>query len=286
MYQTRNKERVLQLMEGAYDLHTHTAPDFFPRSLNDFELMKQADQYKMAGVMLKNHLDPTPARAILANSCGFKARAFGSVAMNLSVGGLNPVAAWKYLELGARILWMPTIHSRNQIEYCKIDAKLQHTGIRLLDDNGNLKPEVLEILDLAKEYEAAVATGHISIGESMALCTAARERGIKTILTHPDWACTMVPVEIQKRLVSKGVIVEKLWFDVGPNLITAEYIAQTIKELKPENCFMATDLGQKGMELPTEGMMHFMDAMLEQGLSYEQVHEMTHEIPAAILGRL
>lgn len=283
MYQPHD-EKVLKLMEGAYDLHTHTSPDFFPRSLDDFELMRQADQYHMAGVMLKNHLDPTPARAILVNSCGYKAKAYGSAVMNLSIGGLNPVAAQRYLELGAKIIWMPTIHARNQIEYSKIDTRLRHPGIRLLEDDGSLKSEVLEILDLVKEYEAAVATGHISIGESIALCTAARERGIKTILTHPDWACTMVPVEIQKFLVSKGVLVEKLWFDVGLNLITAEYMARTIRELKPENCFMGTDRGQKCREFPAEGLMMFMEAMLEQGLSYEQVSCMTHEIPANIIG--
>ena len=283
MYQPRH-EKVLKLMEGAYDLHTHTSPDFFPRSLDDFELMRQADQYKMAGVMLKNHLDPTPARASLVNSMGYKAKAYGSAVMNLSVGGLNPIAAQKSLELGAKIIWMPTIHSRNQIEYSKIDGKINHPGIRLLDEEGNLKTEVFEILDLIKDYDAAVATGHISIGESIAVCTAARERGITTILTHPDWACTTVPLEIQKLLVSKGVLVEKLWFDVGLNLITAEYMAQTIKELGPENCFMATDRGQKGLEFPAEGLMMFMDAMLDYGISLEDIHGMTHQNPEKIIG--
>ncbi len=284
MYEPRNKDQVLDLMKGAYDLHTHTSPDFFPRALDDFKLLKQADEYGMAGVMLKNHLDPTPARAILVNSRGYKAKAYGSAVMNLTVGGVNPIAAQRYLELGAKIIWMPTIHSRNQIEYSKIDGKLNHPGIRLLDEEGNLKAEVLEVLDLVKEYGAAVATGHISIGESIAVCTAARERGIKTILTHPDWACTTVPLEIQKLLVSKGVIVEKLWFDVGLNLVTAGYMAQTIKELGPENCFLATDRGQAGMEFPAEGLMMFMDAMLDEGLTYDQVHYMTHDNPEKIIG--
>lgn len=94
----------------------------------------------------------------------------------------------------------------------------------------------------------------------------------------------MVPIEIQKLLVMKGVIVEKLWFDVGLNLITAEYMAQTIKELGPENCFMATDRGQKGLEFPAEGLMMFMDAMLDCGFSAEEVHRMTHENPEKVIG--
>ena len=284
MYQPRNGDRVLQLMEGAYDLHTHTLPDFFPRCLDDFELLRQADQYGMAGVMLKNHLDPTVARSILVNSQGFKAKAYGSAVMNLTIGGVNPIAAQRYLEMGAKIIWMPTLHSRNQMEYHNFDDKLRHPGIRLLDEEGNLKPEVYEVLELVKKYDAAVATGHISLGESVAVCTAARERGIKTILTHPDWACTTIPLEIQKMLVSKGVIVEKLWFDVGVNLVSASYMAQTIKELGPENCFLATDRGQLGKEYPAEGLMMFMDAMLDEGLTYDQVRYMTHDNPAKIVG--
>ena len=100
MYKPRHRE-VLELMKGAYDLHTHTAPDFGPRALNDKELLEQADAFGMAGVMLKNHLDPTPARAILANTTGgYKTKAYGSAVMNLSIGGLNPIAAKYYLQFG------------------------------------------------------------------------------------------------------------------------------------------------------------------------------------------
>lgn len=285
MYKPKHTEEVLALMEGAYDLHTHTSPDFSERSLNDEELLQQADMYKMAGVMLKNHLDPTPARAILANMPEkHMARAYGSAVMNLSVGGLNPIAAKYYLELGAKVIWMPTVHARNQIEYFGRDKKVDHPGIRLLDEEGKLKPEVFEILELIKDYDAAIATGHISIGESIAVCTAAREKGIRAVLTHPDWTCTTVPVDIQKSLVEKGVMVEKLWFDIGINHVTAEYMAQTIRDLGVKNCFMATDRGQAGKEFPVEGMMMFMDAMLDCGLSYEEIYLMTHDNPEKVLG--
>ena len=249
MYTPKHKNEVLELMKGAYDLHTHTSPDFGARALNDRELLEQADAYGMAGVMLKNHLDPTPARAILANTSGqYTAKAYGSAVLNLSIGGLNPLAVKYYLKLGAKIIWMPTLHARNQIEYFGRDPFANHPGIRLLDENGDLKPEVLEILDLIKEYDATVATGHISIGESIAVCNAARERGVRTVLTHPDWTCTTVPADVQTQLVKKGVILEKLWFDIGINHVTAEYMAQTIRDAGVENCFMATDRGQSGKE--------------------------------------
>lgn len=284
MYEPKHRDIIQELMRGAYDLHTHTSPDFSPRSLNDGELLEHADQYQMAGVMLKNHLDPTPARAVLANTLGkYKTKAYGSAVMNLSIGGLNPIAAHYYLELGAKVIWMPTLHARNQIEYFGRDQISNHPGIRLLDDEGNLKSEVLEILALVRDYGAAVATGHISIGESIAVCTEARRMGIKTILTHPDWACTTIPIEIQKRLADQGVIVEKLWFDVGLNHISAAYMAKTIRDLGPEHCYMATDRGQAGAEYPVEGMMMFMDALLDEGIAADEIRLMTHDIPQQII---
>lgn len=141
-----------------------------------------------------------------------------------------------------------------------------------------------EVLELVKEYDAAVAHRPYQPGGIRCGRTAAGSGGIKTILTHPDWACTTIPLEIQKMLVSKGVIVEKLWFDVGVNLVSASYMAQTIKELGPENCFPATDRGQLGKEYPAEGLMMFMDAMLDEGLTYDQVRYMTHDNPAKIVG--
>ena len=285
MYTPKHKNEVLELMKGAYDLHTHTSPDFGVRALNDRELLEQADAYGMAGVMLKNHLDPTPARAILANTSGqYTAKAYGSAVLNLSIGGLNPLAVKYYLKLGAKIIWMPTLHARNQIEYFGRDPFANHPGIRLLDENGDLKPEVLEILDLIKEYDATVATGHISIGESIAVCNAARERGVRTVLTHPDWTCTTVPADVQTKLVQKGVISKKLCADRAITNENAESMAQTIRDAGVENCFMATDRGQSGKEYPVEGLMMFMDAMLDCGFSVEEIDIMTHENPERVLG--
>ena len=46
---------------------------------------------------------------------------------------------------------------------------------------------------------------------------------------------------------------------------------------------MATDRGQAGKEYPAEGMMMFMDAMLDCGISCEDIYKMTHENPKWVL---
>ena len=39
----------------------------------------------------------------------------GSVTLNDAVGGLNPFAVEAALDLGARVIWMPTISAQNHI---------------------------------------------------------------------------------------------------------------------------------------------------------------------------
>ena len=39
----KNRQIAQQLLIGAYDLHTHSAPSVFQRSLDSMELMKEAD---------------------------------------------------------------------------------------------------------------------------------------------------------------------------------------------------------------------------------------------------
>ena len=85
------KELAKELISGSYDLHTHTIPSAFPRALDDLELVREAEDVHMAGVMIKAHYGCTAARAALINRVsGCHARAFGGLALNWPTGGLNP----------------------------------------------------------------------------------------------------------------------------------------------------------------------------------------------------
>ena len=103
--------------------------------------------------------------------------------------------------------------------------------------------------------------------------------GIKTVLTHPDWACTTIPVEIQKSWLIWGDR-EKLWFDVGLNHSygnlhgtddTGSWRGKLPSGDRPRT---------ENFEYPVEALMMFMDAMLDEGFSKEEVRIMTHDVPA------
>jgi hypothetical protein len=106
---------VLELLEGAIDIHIHSAPDVYPRILNDVELALQAKDMGMQAIVVKNHFFPTEARAQLATDVtGFPV--YGGIALNLSVGGLNHHAVESSLKMGAKIVWLPTLHARKFLQ--------------------------------------------------------------------------------------------------------------------------------------------------------------------------
>src|SRR5438094_674346 len=68
----------------------------------------------LAGFVLKSHYVPTAERAAVVNEAlGGEVQVLGALALNASVGGMNPLAVEIAAREGARILWMPTVDAAN-----------------------------------------------------------------------------------------------------------------------------------------------------------------------------
>ena len=281
------REQAIELIKDGYDLHTHTTPSHVSRALDDFMLLHEADEYEMAGVMIKNHYEPTAARAVIANLYAGtkKTKAFGSVTLNWPVGGLNPYAVESSLKMGAKIVWMPTRDSANSLIHGNMNGDFfDRPGIGIYKEDGKINERVFEILEVVKKYNAYLATGHLSVQESIDLCKVARQQNVKMILTHPDWYRTVVPFEIQLELAEMGVLVEKLWNNVAEGNITAENMAKSMKGIGYERIFMATDRGVSEREHPVEGMLLFIKSMIEQGIKENDIKTMVCQVPKMIVG--
>jgi hypothetical protein len=97
-------------LEGSIDIHIHSAPDVYPRLLNDVELALSAKENGMRAILVKNHYSETAGRARLASDvAGFPV--FGGIALNLTSGGMNKHAVRMALKMGAKEVWMPTVHA-------------------------------------------------------------------------------------------------------------------------------------------------------------------------------
>jgi hypothetical protein len=286
--------QVMRLIEGAIDMHIHSAPDVYPRILNDVELGRQAKEMGMRAIVIKNHFVTTADRAQVAtDEAGFPV--YGGIALNHSVGGVNHHAVDITLKLGGKIVWLPTLHARAFI------SKKDHVkslagqlgegleGLYLLDDQGQLEPEVYPVLDLIAKADVILATGHVSIPEAQAVVREAARRGVKKIVvTHPLASFVAYTLDDMKEMLDLGAMwLEHVYNDttrqVGhPIKIKALYDA--IKAIGAEHCIMSTDAGQWLNPVPVQQMGIYIKDMLNHGLSEQEIRAMVSDNPARALG--
>lgn len=191
---------VMELLEGAIDMHIHSAPDIYQRIQNDVELAVQAKEMGMQAIVVKNHFFPTEARALLATDVtGFPV--YGGIALNLSVGGLNHHAVESSLKMGAKIVWLPTLHARKFLQNLshvktlagELGSDIQ--GIYLLEeDDETLKPEILNIFSLIAKRNVVLATGHVTLKEAKIAVKAAADAGVKKSLLRTHWQALSIIV--------------------------------------------------------------------------------------------
>src|SRR3990172_7366447 len=105
-----------QLLRGAIDLHAHSWPEFSLKvrgRVDDLEWAHLAQAAGMRAFVMKSHVFPTVAQAYLISQTVPGIKVFGSITLNVNVGGLSPFAVEVAGEMGAKIVWMPTWSSKN-----------------------------------------------------------------------------------------------------------------------------------------------------------------------------
>src|SRR5262249_54752940 len=112
-------------------------------------------------------------------------RVFGGICTDYPSGGLSVEAVESALFLGARIVWLPTVHSRFDLERRRARGRtsIDLPGLDVIDADGNVVPVVHEIFDLVRRKDAVLATGHISAEEHYAVAKEFGRRG-KVLVTH------------------------------------------------------------------------------------------------------
>ncbi|MFB6466384.1 DUF6282 family protein [Cytobacillus sp. Hz8] len=283
----------LDLIKGAYDLHIHTGPDVMTRKLDDLEMAERAIKAGMKGWAIKSHYIATSGRARLINKLYPELNVVGTVTLNNAVGGLNYLAVEMAARDGAKLVWMPTCDSTNEQEFFKKGshkklpfwAKLQmelidlgkiSSSISVLDENGGLRKEAIEVLDVIVQYNMILATGHLGKKESYALVKKAKDMGIKKIiLTHPDFPSQDYTKEEQKEFAEMGAYMEHCFTTPATGKTTWEAAIEQIRHVGPEKVVLSTDLGQPANVFPDEGLLQFAQRLTENGFTKEEVMQMT-----------
>ena len=144
--------------------------------------------------------------------------AFGAIVLNRSVGGINPHVVQAALQYGAKIVFMPSNHSKWHADYFqtpdypqlgRMQKQLPGNGVTVFDESGSLTPEAVEVVRLVADADACLATGHLSIAEIRALLDAATANGVtKFLVTHANWALCRLELDVQRELIAAGAYLE------------------------------------------------------------------------------
>jgi len=283
---------------GTIDMHVHAGPDTASRSVNDFELVRKAKEMGMRGVVTKNHEFITNDRAYLVRQIIPGIEVFGGIALNESVGGINPEAVAQMIKFTGgcgKIVWLPTHGAANHKSF--FAKKADAGGIRVIDASGNVIPELRKVLKLIAKADIIFATGHVSSKEVLASVKAAKQEGVRRVLvTHAMQSPGELSIDDLKRCVEAGAFIENcyLTYLMGPQAalgwmkgwkhVSFEEFAKAIKEVGAENCVIATDLGQYMNAIPADGMKEFILALMSKGINQEQINWMAKKNPARLLG--
>lgn len=289
------KNEYQDLMQGAVDMHIHSAPDAFDRSLNDIELAQIAEKEGFKAIVIKNHVSSSAGRAELVNTLVNDVRVYGGIALNRAVGGINPEAvSWmtrtspKY----GKMVWFPTFDASHH----KKQYGLEGEGISIIQ-GGELQPEVVEILQIIKDNDLVLATGHLSPPEVRILVEKARTMEIeKIIITHAIADTPEMELEQMKKMTELGAYIELTYLSYlsGPQAplgflqaskhVSIKKMKEVIDALGADKVLISTDLGQSGNATAPDGLKNFVKLLIAAGITEQQISTMIKTNPYKLLG--
>jgi len=270
-------------IEGAIDLHVHSAPDSIPRALTAIETAQTARRYGMRAVLYKNHFVETATLAYLVSEVVPEVGAYGGIALNRFVGCINVAAVEQMAAMTGghgRVVWMPTVDAAQGPFAAAVDA----ADIVPVSARGELLPEVIAVLETIASLDLALATGHSSPQDSLLLVRAAHDLGIdRIVITHP-LADLSLPEAIQREVIALGALLEYPIANAAPIGSTSfeEFVAR-IRTAGAENVVLSTDLGQAANPIPAAGFASGVQRLLDAGFTEREIDLMIRRNPARIL---
>ena len=274
-----------QSLKGVVDIHVHSDPDSVPRSIDAIDIAKLARAKGMRALLLKNHYEPTASLAYLVRKEVPGIELFGGIALNRTVGGVNPAAVERMSRVKGgwgRVVWMPTFDAENQVRFSK-----ENRPFVSVSRNGKLLPEVNEVLDLIAKHRLTLATGHSTPAEGLMLIREAKKRGVtRIVVTHAMLPPVKMTVAQMKEAASLGAYLEFVYNAlIGPNKVfEMPQYAAAIRAVGYEHCILSSDLGQLGNPLHPDGLEAYFRGLRAARFSEREIERMAKANPARLLG--
>lgn len=294
------KDKARELLNGSIDMHVHGFPDISLQVLNsmeDIENIRLAQSAGMRAVVLKSHVWSSIGSVYHLKDMFTDIDIFSSVTLNQTSGGVNGYVAEIAAKQGARVIWLPTWSARHDIQNqgfsLFMNKKINHlnlstisNGISICNDNMDLTDGMIEVLEVANDYNIIISTGHISPIESLVLARECRNKKFnKLIFSHPIIPLVGASIENIREFVKLGGLVEFTFYPTLPHMqkVSLNRIAETIINIGPQNCILTSDYFNVGSPPVHEMLRMFIAGLLERNLSEDDIKIMLHTNPGRML---
>lgn len=286
-----------ELLQGVLDIHVHAGPSVANRELDAADMLKEAEAAGYRGFLVKDHYFPSMmgCQMVQKHLGNGSVEIFGSMCLNNAMGLFNLNAVDAAYGMGVKMIYFPTVSSKNHIDAHKGGfagagkMSVPETPVVYVNEQGELLPEAVRVLEYMAEKDIALGTGHGSAREIDALVRKAVEVGVKKILVnHPhfhigatyqqmrDWAALGAYIELNVCVFSEG---SKL----GP--LPTSILEEMLREVPRDRMVLDSDMGQRGNGSPVEAMYQFMCLMMDRfGVTKEEIDVMAKKNPAILMG--
>jgi len=287
-------------LADAIDMHIHSGPDLFDRVGDSLEIAKRCEAVGMRAVVFKAHHEGTMTRAYFCNKQLENLKVFGGFTLNDFTGGINPTAAKLALDLGAKIIWAPTMHSKYHeeifgrgtygIKRQRVEGTIYKPGIEVLDDEGKLSADLVDILELVKAKSAIFGTSHLGPHEIAAVVDHYASQ-MKILINHPLFLPRM-PNGWFAEMAAKGAYLEICATSCQPMAVhqggemTLKRAADLVSAASVERCVISSDAGQSHNPWPDDALRAFINCLYDVGITENEIHQMVVTNPATLLGLL
>lgn len=289
------EDDVMEVMDGAFDMHVHAFPDpLIDTGWDQFQVAKMATDIGMGGCNFKAHTFPTATTVPFVNAMveayaksveKKPAKAYGGIVLNYFSGGLNPDSVEMVARLGAKTVWLP---SHDSAHHNRIIDDPGKNWIELLDENDKPLPQLYKIFEIVAANDMILDPCHASTKQRFVVVEEAKKVGVKRfMITHPNWNVTKMTMDQMIEISRMGAYIGLFAYGDIPNYNNPKcdpnYFMECIRKIGPEHCFLASDLGTLVNVPPVEGMKLFVRILLANGFKKSEIRKMVVDNPRYLL---
>jgi len=297
-------------VKDAIDIHCHAHEG----QQDPYHLARRASLAEMKGLLFKSIPGENPAQAVRdvqddvnrwAEKEGVQPiRCWAGYVCGRQAAPVSAKLVSQMIDRGVVAIWLPVFNHAITLStvgtYRRVvegnDAngwngplpwdKALALGHYNLDNRGNLKPEVKEIVRICADRNVALFFGHATHAEIYKLAEEVEKVSLKrAVIDHPFSPFLNVSADMMKELRKAGILFNFTWDELSPLLgVDPQIMYNTIREVGPQHFTLSSDAGEPLFPDSVEAMRLVRGYMEAFGLNQDELYTVCTRNPAKVVG--